>query len=179
MVQSEIYQDVDSGSQECHLSCPCPQWTPGASICTIVHAHSIYWMNKWLKPLWMSLKASLVFLCICFSFVFFFNIFYFLVCFCYCRSVTKLCSTLCGPMDCSTPGFPVYHHFPELAQTHVHRVSDAVQPSLPLSPASPPALSLPQHQGLFQWVGSSHKEAKVLKLQLLIGASASVLPVNM
>ena len=66
----------------------------------------------------------------------------------------QLCLTLCNPMDCSTPGFPVPHHLPELAQTHVHWVGDAIQPSCPLSPPPPPALNLSQHQGLFQWVGS-------------------------
>jgi len=65
-------------------------------------------------------------------------------------------SFLCNPVDCSTPGFPVLHHLPELAQTHVHRVGDAIQPSHPLSPPSPPALNLSQHQDLFQWVSSSH-----------------------
>ena len=64
-------------------------------------------------------------------------------------------------MDCSTPGFPVHHPLPELAQTHVHRVSDAIQPSHPLSPS--PAFNLSQHQGLFQWVSSSHQVAKVLE----------------
>ena len=53
------------------------------------------------------------------------------------------------PMDCSMPGFPVHHQFPELIQTHVHRVGDAIQPSLPLSSPSPPAFNLSQHQGLF------------------------------
>jgi len=57
---------------------------------------------------------------------------------------------LCDPMDCSTPGFRVLHYLPELAQTHVHCVSDAIQPSHPLSPTSPPALNLSQHQGFFQ-----------------------------
>ena len=56
----------------------------------------------------------------------------------------------CDPMDCSTPCFPVHHQLPELAQTHVHRVSDAIQTSGPLSSPSPPALNLSQHQGLFQ-----------------------------
>ena len=56
------------------------------------------------------------------------------------------------PMDCSTPGFPVLHYLLEFAQTHVHWVGDAIQPSHPLSPSSPPALNLSQHQGLFQWI---------------------------
>ena len=72
---------------------------------------------------------------------------------------------LCDPMDCSTPGFPVHHHLPEFAQPHVHWVSDAIQPSHPLSSPSPPAFSLSQYQGLFQWVGSSHQVAKELELQ--------------
>ena len=66
-----------------------------------------------------------------------------------CHSVAESCSTLCNPMDCSTPGFPVLHHLPELAQTHVRWVSDVIQPSRPLSSPSPPALNLSQHQGLF------------------------------
>ena len=65
-------------------------------------------------------------------------------------SVAQSCLTLCDPMDCSTPGFPVYHQLLELTQTHVHQVSDAVQPSHPLSSPSPPAFNLCQHQGLFQ-----------------------------
>ena len=64
--------------------------------------------------------------------------------------VDQSCPTLCDPMDCSTPGFPVHHQFLELAQTHVHRVGDAIQPSHPLSSPSPPALNLSQHQGLFK-----------------------------
>ena len=65
-------------------------------------------------------------------------------------SVTESCPTLCSPMDCSTPGFPVHHQLPELAQTNVHRVSDAIQPSHPLSSPSPPAFNLSQHESLFQ-----------------------------
>ena len=76
-----------------------------------------------------------------------------------------LCQILCNPMDCSTPGFPVFHCLPELAQTHVHGVGDAIQPSGPLSSPSP-AISLSQHQGLFQCVGSLHQVAKILELQL-------------
>ena len=73
---------------------------------------------------------------------------------------------LCDPMDCSTPGLPVHPQLPELAQIQVHRVSDAIQPSHPLSSPSPPTFNLSQHQGLFQWVGSSHRVAKVLEFQL-------------
>ena len=74
--------------------------------------------------------------------------------------------TPCNPMDCSTPGLPVHHQPPELTQTHVHWVSDVIQPSHPLSSPSPPAFNLSQHQGIFQWVSSLHQVAKVLKLQL-------------
>ena len=65
------------------------------------------------------------------------------------RSVQS-CPTLCDPMNRSTPGVPVHHHLPEFTQTQVHRVSDAIQPSLPRSSPSPPALNLSLHQGLFQ-----------------------------
>ena len=83
-----------------------------------------------------------------------------------CCSVAQSCLTLCDPMDCSTPGFPVLHHLQEFAQTLIHWVSDAIQPSRPLSSPSPPAFNLSQHRGLFQWVGSLHHVAKVLELQL-------------
>ena len=65
-------------------------------------------------------------------------------------SVAQSCPTLCDPMNCSTPGLPVYHQLPEFTQTHVHRVGDAIQPSHPLSSPSPPAPNPSQHQGLFQ-----------------------------
>ena len=80
--------------------------------------------------------------------------------------VAQSCPTLCDPMDSSTLGFPVHHQPPELAQTHVSWVSDAIQPSHPLLSPSPPAFNLSQHQGLFQWVSSSHEVAKVLEFQL-------------
>ena len=67
-------------------------------------------------------------------------------------SVAQLCLTLCSPMDCSTPGFPVFHYLPELAQTHVHRVGDAMQSSHPLSSPSLTSFNLSQHQGHFEWV---------------------------
>ena len=80
-----------------------------------------------------------------------------------CSSVTQSCLTLCDPMNRSTPGLPVHHQLPEFTQTHVHWVGDAIQPSHPLSSPSPPALNTSQHQGLFQWVNSSHEVAKVLE----------------
>ena len=82
------------------------------------------------------------------------------------------CVRLCDPMDCSTPGFPVLHHLPELAQTPVHWVSDAIQPSHPPSLLSPPAFSLSQHQGLFQWVSSLHQVAKVLEFMCVLVAQS-------
>ena len=81
-------------------------------------------------------------------------------------SVTKSCPSLCDPMDGSTPGFSVLHCLPGFAQIHAHWVGKAIQPSHPLSPPSPSAFNLSQHQGLFQWVGSLHQEVKVLELQL-------------
>ena len=65
-------------------------------------------------------------------------------------SVTHSCLTFCDPMDCSMPGLPVHHQLPELAQTHVHGVDDAIEPSHPLAPPSPPAFNFSQHQSLFQ-----------------------------
>ena len=81
-------------------------------------------------------------------------------------SVTQLCLTLHHPMDHSMPGLPVHHQLLEFTQIHVHWVSDAIQPSHPLSSPCPPALNLSRHQGLFQWVSSSHQVAKVLEFQL-------------
>ena len=80
-------------------------------------------------------------------------------------SVAQSCPTHCYPMNQSTPGLPVHHQLLELTQTHVHRVGDAIQTSRPLSSPSP-AFSLSQHQGLFQWVSSSHQVAKILEFQL-------------
>ena len=80
-------------------------------------------------------------------------------------SVTQSCPTLCDPMDCSTPGLPVHHQFPEFTQTHAHWVDDAIQPSHPVASPSP-AFSFSQHQGLFKWVSSSHQMAKILEFQL-------------
>ena len=80
--------------------------------------------------------------------------------------VTQSCLTLCDPMNHSMTGLPIHHQFPESTQTHVHWVSDAIQPSHPLSSPSPPALNLSHHQGLFKWISSSHQVAKVLEFQL-------------
>ena len=80
-------------------------------------------------------------------------------------SVAQSCLTLCDPMNRSTPDLPVHQQLPEFTQTLVHQVSDAIQPSHPLSSASPPAPNPSQHQSLFQWVNSSHEMAKVLEFQ--------------
>ena len=77
-------------------------------------------------------------------------------------SVAQPCPTFSDPMGCSTPGFPVYHQLLDLTQTLVHRVGDAIQPPHRLSSVSP-AFSLSQHQGLFQWISSSHQVAKVVE----------------
>ena len=88
---------------------------------------------------------------------------YYKICF---SSVAQSCPTLCDLMNRSTPGLPVHHQLPEPTQTYVHWVDDAIQPSHPLLSPSPPAFNLSQHQGLFQWVTSSHQVAKVLEFQL-------------
>ena len=93
------------------------------------------------------------------------------VCLCFCTSCHSVAQSylspwLCNPKDCSLLGLPVLHHLLEFAQTHVHRVSDAIQTSHPRSPPSPPALNLSQHRGLSQWVSSSSEVAKGLELQL-------------
>ena len=93
---------------------------------------------------------------------------------CCCCSVSQSCPTLCSPMDCSTPGFPVHHRLSELAQTHVHWISDAIQPSHPLLSPSPPAFNLSQHQGLFQWSQFFISGGQSTR----VSASASVLPMN-
>ena len=82
-----------------------------------------------------------------------------------CCSVAKSCPTLCNPMECNMPGFPVLHCILEFAQTHVHWVSDSIPPSLLLLSPSPPTFNLSQHQGLFQWCGSLHQVVQVLELQ--------------
>ena len=86
-------------------------------------------------------------------------------------SFTQLCLTLCDSMNRSMPGLPVHHQLPEITQIHVHRVSDAIQPSHPQSSPSPPAPNPYQHQSLSQWVNSLHEVARVLK-----SALASFLP---
>ena len=81
-------------------------------------------------------------------------------------SVAQSCLTLCNPMDCSTPGLLVHHQLPDLTQTDVRRVGDAIQSSHPLSSPSSSALNLSLYQGLSQWVSSSHQVSKVLEFQL-------------
>ena len=80
--------------------------------------------------------------------------------------ISVTCVWLCGPMGCTTPGFPVHHQLLKLVQTHVHWVGDAILPFHPLSSPSPSTFNLSQHRSLFQWVSSSHQVAKVLEFQL-------------
>ena len=89
-------------------------------------------------------------------------------------SVAQSCLTLCDPMDCSMPGFPVHHQQLEPIQTHIHRVSDAIQPSHPLSSPFPPAFNLSQHQGSFpmSWFFASGGQS------IGVSALASVIPIN-
>ena len=89
-------------------------------------------------------------------------------------SVTQSCPTLCDLMNRSTPGLPVHRQLPEFTQTHVHRLSDAIQPSHPQLSPSPPAPNPSQHQSLFQWVNSSHEVAKVLSLSFSIIPSKEI-----
>ena len=89
-------------------------------------------------------------------------------------SVAQWCLTLCDPTKCSTPGLPVHHQLPELTQTQVHWVGDAIQSFHPLSSPFPPTFHLSQHQDLFKWVSSLHQVAKVLEFQV----QQSVLPMN-
>ena len=88
-----------------------------------------------------------------------------------CCEVAKSCTTLCDPMDYTTPSFQVYYKLLELAQTHVHQVGDAIQLLHPLSPPFPPAFSLSQHRDLLQWVSYSHQVTKILELQLSLSPS--------
>ena len=81
-------------------------------------------------------------------------------------SVESVVSNSFDPMNRSTPALPVHHQLPETTQTHVHWVSDGIQPFHPLLSPSPPALNLSQHQGLCKWVSSSHQVPKVLEFQL-------------
>ena len=87
-------------------------------------------------------------------------------------SVAQGCPTLCEPRNCHMPGFLVLHHLLEFALTHVDWVNDTIQPSHPLFPLSPPAFNLSKHQGLLQWVSTSHQVAKILGLEPLFSLSS-------
>ena len=140
----------------CHPHLLLPSIFPSIRVFSNERALWIRWPNYWSFSISSSNEYSEL---IAFQFSF--------------SSVTQLCLTLCDPMDHSTPGLPVHHQLPESTQTHVHGVSDAIQPSYPLSSPSPPAFSLSQHYSLFQCQfcasgGQSFGPS----------ASASVLPMN-
>ena len=91
-------------------------------------------------------------------------------------SVAQSCLTLCDPMNRSTPGLPVHHHLPEFIQTQVHQVSDAIQPSHPLSSPSSPAPNPSQHQSLFQWKEANRKEMQGVKKAPFLLLARSAVP---
>ena len=123
-------------------SCAYPTRTRRVQVVT-----HVYLSNEWM-PSFASLSRTMPFCSVLFS------------------SVAQSCLTLCNPMNHSTPGLPVYYQLLDFTQTHVHQVSDAIQPSHPLLSPSPPAPNPSQLQSLFQWVNSSHEVAKVLEFQL-------------
>ena len=135
--------------------CLSPPWIPSRHrTVTDSYGHNILCLLKWQTLFFAHTRNKKVIVnkmggfCIC------------------CCSVSQSCLTPCDSTDCSTTGFPVLHYLPEFPQIHVHFVSDAIHPSHPLSPPSLSAFNLSQHQGLFQWVGSSRQVAKVMELQL-------------
>ena len=108
-------------------------------MCCVARLSMQYWLSRLLKNQFSSVQYS---------------------------SVAQSCLTLCNPMNHSTPGLLVHHQLPEFTQTHVHQVGDAIQPSHPLQSPSSPAPNPSKHQGLFQWVNSSHEVAEVLEFHL-------------
>ena len=123
-----------------HARLPCPSPTPGEKNHYSVYQGLRKRKNRVVVLLFNGYRVSVLqdekVLEICYDFQF--------------SSVAQSCPTICDPMNCSTPGLPVHHQIPESTQTHVHCVSDAIQPSRPLLSPSPPALNLSQHQGLFK-----------------------------
>ena len=122
------------------------------------------WEKIWGESACMYMYGWVTLLC-AWNFAVPLNLYHSIVNWLFCCSVTQSHLTLCDPVGCSTPSFPVHHQLPELTQTRVHRASDANQPSHPLLSPSPPAFNLSQHQNLFKWVSSSHQVAKVLERQ--------------
>ena len=138
-----------------------------------VYVSISWWTSLWVVFTFWALWVALLWTYMCKDF--FEHLFSILLgtYLCCCCSVAKSCPTLCDSVNCSTSDFPVLHYLPEVAQTHVHWVSDSIQPSHPLSPPSPTAFSLSHHQGLFQWVDSASGGQSITA-----SGSASVLPIN-
>ena len=143
-----------------HSRLPCPLPTPGA-------CSNLCWASLWWYP---TISSSVISFSSCLQSFPASGSDDWVIFYCIYVSewvrVAQSCPTLCDPMDCSRPGSPVHHQLLELAQTHVHPVGGTIQPSHPLSSPSSPTFNLFQNQGLFQWVSSSHKVAKVLEFQL-------------
>ena len=149
------------------------QWFTYITVCTAVNEESQSRDTGFMICSIQLIKKRYLYSFFCSSSPFTFMSF----CYCWCCSVAQLCPTLCNPMDCSTPGLPVPHHLPEFVQVHVHCISDAVQPSHPLTPSSPSALDLSQHWELFQWVICAHQMTSIDQ-NTRASALASVFPVN-
>ena len=138
------------------VMCGCESWTIKKAECWRIDAFELWYWRRLLRVPWTARRSNQCILkeispeCSLEGLM--------LVQF---SSVAQSCPTLCEPMNHSTPGLPVHHQL--LESTHVHCVSDAIQPSHPLSSPSPPTLNLSQHQGLFKWVSSPYQVVKVLE----------------
>ena len=150
-----LENSMDRGAWRATVQGDCKESDPTKQLTLSLSFYFSFYMFSSLRSFLSSFVASPLF----FPLPFFFHSFlslplfhpYFLIFFfIQFSSVAQSCPTLCDPMNCSMPGLPVHHQPPEFTQTHIHRVSDAIQPSHPLSSPSPPAPNLSQHQSLFQ-----------------------------
>ena len=140
--ESEMFGPAETGSvTQKHLpkAVKVTEQSQNFECCSVLFKILLTWLLIYFHPRSISFKPQVICL--------------YMLIYC-CFSVTQSCPTLCNPMNRSTSGLPVLHYLMEFTQTHVHPVSDAIQPPHPLLPASPLALNLSQHQGLLQWVGS-------------------------
>ena len=170
-------------TQSCLTLCDPTVWKPTRLLCLWGFSRQEYWSGQAIPSSGELPNPGMEHLCLTFAIA---NGFFTTratweapvhICIYQFSSVAQLCPTLCNPMDCSTPGFPVHHQLLEPTQTHVLRFGDAIQPSHLLSSSSSPALNLSQYQSLFQL----RKDCQLLASggqNIGASASASLLPVN-